>query len=179
MPSTRSKIQKKKILVSHSRLKVHFRSSEGQTFYWSIIWQLLTASNVSAWTHAWHRPSGRFSKSRGLSASVKSLLSSPPRPSPLFYLCHFSHGLWLVPRSLLLNWTETLATQGKIIVNRVPKKASICREIKGINIFVSREIHGMKGICMLRVNKKWGKIDTCHHGCKLKTLPQSFFLLKT
>ena len=36
-----------------------------------------------------------------------------PHPSPLFYLCHFSRGLWLstVPRSLLLNRTETLAMQ--------------------------------------------------------------------
>ena len=37
------------------------------------------------------RPSGWFSKSRGLSASVSFLSSSPP-PPPLFYLRHLSRG---------------------------------------------------------------------------------------
>ena len=37
-PSKRSKIQKKKLFWFHTRAsKVHFRSSEGQTFYWSIM----------------------------------------------------------------------------------------------------------------------------------------------
>ena len=57
------------------------------------------------------RPSGRFSKSRGLSASV-SFLSSPPPPRSFPYAI-FARSLTIVPRSLLLNRTETLATQAK------------------------------------------------------------------
>ena len=65
---------KKKIFGFHTRAsKVHYRSSEGQTFYWSII----TADDSIKFRH--EKPSGRFSKSRGLSASV-SFLSSPPPP---------------------------------------------------------------------------------------------------
>ena len=45
------------------------------------------------------RPSGRFSKSRGLSASV-SFLSSPPLPA-LLLAPFFARSLTLVPRSLL------------------------------------------------------------------------------
>ena len=50
-----------------------------------------------------------------------SLVSFPARPKPripflgLPYLRHFSRGLWLVPRSLLLNRMETLATQARRI----------------------------------------------------------------
>ena len=55
------------------------------------------------------RPSGWFSKSRGLSASV-SFLSSPPLPA-LLLAPFFTWSLTLVPHSLLLNRTETLATQ--------------------------------------------------------------------
>ena len=55
------------------------------------------------------RPSGWFSKSRGLSASI-SFLSSPTLPAHL--LAPFVvRSLTLVPRSLLLNRTETLAMQ--------------------------------------------------------------------
>ena len=59
------------------------------------------------------RPSERFSKSRGLSASV-SFLSSPRLPALL--LTPFSaRSLTLVPRSLLLNRTESLATQASLL----------------------------------------------------------------
>ena len=72
-PSTRSKIPKKLFWFHTRASKVHYRSSEGQTFYWSII----TADDSIKFRH--EKPSGRFSKSRGLSASV-SFLSSPPPP---------------------------------------------------------------------------------------------------
>ena len=58
------------------------------------------------------RPSGRFSKSRGLSASV-SILSSPPPPA-LLLVPFFARFLTLFPCSLLLNRTETLATQARV-----------------------------------------------------------------
>ena len=66
-----------------------------------------------SWTHyrklRHDRPSGRFSKSRGLSASV-SFLSSPPPPRS-FTCAIFARSLTLVPRFLLLNRTEMPATQ--------------------------------------------------------------------
>ena len=58
------------------------------------------------------RPSGWFSKSRGLSASI-SFISSPPLLAPLF-VPFFTWSLTLVPRSLFLNHTETLATQARV-----------------------------------------------------------------
>ena len=53
------------------------------------------------------RPSGWFSKSRGLSASVSFLSSSPP---PRSFTCATFHAVF-DSRSVLLNRTETLATQ--------------------------------------------------------------------
>ena len=58
------------------------------------------------------RPSGWFSKSRGLSASVSFLSSSPLLA--LLLAPFFARSLTLVPRSLFLNRTETLATQARI-----------------------------------------------------------------
>ena len=55
---------------------------------------------------------GWFSKSRGLSASV-SFLSSPPPPRSFTFAPFFARSLNLVPRSLLLNRTETPATQAR------------------------------------------------------------------
>ena len=72
-------------------------------------------------------PSGRFSKSRGLSARV-SFLSSPP-------LARVARSLILVPRSLLLNGTETLATQGILLVNQfVTQSLSFLTNIKNFQI---------------------------------------------
>ena len=81
-------------------------------------WKPAFASERSAWLarlveQYWHdRPCGRFSKSRGLSASV-SFLSSPP-PSRSFTYAIFP-AVFDLPRSLLLNRTETLATQASRI----------------------------------------------------------------
>ena len=55
-------------------------------------------------------PSGRFPKSRGLSASVSFLSSSPSPPPALLLAPFFARSLTLVPRCLP-NRTETLATQ--------------------------------------------------------------------
>ena len=75
-----SLLAKKNIFWFHTRASsVHFHSTESQTFYWSI----MTADDSikCRFRELRHdRPSGRFSKSRGLSASV-SFLSSPPPPS--------------------------------------------------------------------------------------------------
>ena len=86
--------------------------TEGQTFYWSIYdswWQ--HQMSVHALRH--DRPSGRFSKSWGLSASVS--LPFLPSPSPLLLLVpFFAWSVTLIPRSLLQNRTETLAISYKM-----------------------------------------------------------------
>ena len=69
-------------------------SAEGRRFNW-LIYDSMTSLFAC----------GRFSKSRGLSASV-SFLPSFPFPFPLFYSLHSSPC-----NSLLPNCTETLATQ--------------------------------------------------------------------
>ena len=71
-------------------------SAEGRKFNW-LIYDSMTSLFAC----------GRFSKSRGLSASV-SFLPSFPFPFPLFYSLHSSPC-----NSLLPNCTETLATQAK------------------------------------------------------------------
>ena len=76
-------------------------------------------------------PSGWFSKSRGLSASV-FFLSSTPLPA-LLLAPFFARSLALVPRSLLLKRTETLATQARhfctILVNqKVFQKSDLRKE---------------------------------------------------
>ena len=73
-------------------------SAEGRRFNW-LIYDSMTSLFAS----------GRFSKSRGLSASISflpSFLPSFPFPFPLFYSLHSSPC-----NSLLRNCTETLATQ--------------------------------------------------------------------
>ena len=56
------------------------------------LWQLMTASNVGARTQAWQAKWAVF-KIPGF--VCKRFLPFFPTPSPLFYLRHFSRGLWL------------------------------------------------------------------------------------
>ena len=110
MPSTRSKIPKKIILISQTSPLKFISAPRKAEHFIGQLWQLMTASNVGARTQAWQaNASGWFSKSRGLSASV-SFLSSPPPPA-LLLMPFFARSLTLVPRCFLLNRTETLATQ--------------------------------------------------------------------
>ena len=63
------------------------------------------------------RPSGRFSKSRNCLQAFPSFL---PHPLPALLLAPFvARSLTPVPRSLLLNRTETLATQARIFLERL------------------------------------------------------------
>ena len=73
-------------------------SVEGRRFNW-LIYDSMTSLFAC----------GRFSKSRGLSASV-SFLPTFPFPFPLFYSLHSSPC-----NSLLPNCTETLATQARLL----------------------------------------------------------------
>ena len=110
-PSTRSKIQKNYFGFTHAPLKF-ISSPRKDKHFIGQLWQPLTASNVGAWTQAWLDKWAVF-KIEGF--VCKRFLPFFPNPSLLFYLRHFSRGLsgslTLVPHSLLLNRTETLATQ--------------------------------------------------------------------
>ena len=120
-----------KCIVTQSRLlivRIHWEFTIN-TFHERLFWFhtrvlysaprrpiILLVNYDSCWQHQMSvrslrhdRPSGRFSKSRGLSASV-SFLSSPPLPA-LLLAPFFARSLTLVPRSLFLHRTETLATQ--------------------------------------------------------------------
>ena len=77
------------ILVSYTRPL--FRSTKANYFIGQL-WQLLTASNVGALTQAWQAKRAVF-KIPGF--VCKRFLPFFPTPSPLFYLRHFSRGLWL------------------------------------------------------------------------------------
>ena len=76
------------------------------------------------------RPSGQFSKSGGLSASV-SFLSSPP-PAGSFTWAFFVRYLTVVPYSLLLNRMQTLATQANAILSITPYFCLPCLTVRKI-----------------------------------------------
>ena len=92
-PSTRSKTHKKNYFgFTHPPLKFISAPRKDKHFI-DQLWQLLTASNVSAWTQAWQAKWAVF-KIEGFVS--KRFLPFFPNPSPLFYLRHFSRGLWLL-----------------------------------------------------------------------------------
>ena len=64
----------------------------GQLYFIGRLWQLLTASNVGARTQAWQ---AKWAVFKILGFVCKRFLPFFPTPSPLFYLRHFSRGLWL------------------------------------------------------------------------------------
>ena len=126
MPSTCSKYKKFSYL--------HFTHAPLSSFLLFRRTNILLVNYDSWWQHQMllsklrhDSPSGRFSKSRGLSASV-SFLSSPPLPL-------LARSLILVPRSLLLNGTEILATHGILLVNHfVTQSLSFLTNIKNFQI---------------------------------------------
>ena len=92
-PSTRSKIQKKKLFWFHTRLsKVHFCSTEGQRFYWSI----MTAVDSVKCRCVNSGMAGQVGGFQNRGVCLQAFSTFLPHPSQLFYLRHFSHGLWLL-----------------------------------------------------------------------------------
>ena len=91
-PSTRSKIQKKYFGFTHAHLKFISAPRKDKHFLGQL-WQLMTASNVGAWTHAWQAKWAVFKIEMFV---CKRFLPFFLTPSPLFYLRNFSHGLWLL-----------------------------------------------------------------------------------
>ena len=130
------------VFVSGS-LDSGFRSLVGFRIPWAVFWipkpripdsWLACVASVSVWFRSKKRPwKGIFGFDRARNETRRknkrgggegegrfkerkeSLLPFFPNPSPLFYLRHFfARSLTLVPHSLLLNRTETLATQARI-----------------------------------------------------------------
>ena len=109
-PSTGSKIQKN-IFSFHTRTsKVHFRSSEGQTFYWSI---MTADDSIKCWcvNSCMTGQVGGF-QNRGVCLQAFPSFLAHPLPA-LLLAPFFPRSLTLVPRSLLLNRIKTLATQAR------------------------------------------------------------------
>ena len=102
---------KKKIFWFHTRsFKVHFRSTEGQTFYWPI----MTADDSIKCRCVNSGMTGQAGCFQNRGVCLQAFPSCLPHPLPALLLVpFFARCLILVPHSLLLNRTETLATQAK------------------------------------------------------------------
>ena len=108
-PSTRSKIQKKNYFgFTNASSKVHFRSTEGQTFYSSI----MTVDDSIKCRCANSGMTGQVGGFQNPGVCLQAFPSFLPHPLPALLLVPlFSRSLTLVPRSFLLNRTEALAKQ--------------------------------------------------------------------
>ena len=111
--STQSKIQKKKlvILVSHTHgsSKVHFRSTEGQTFIGQWI---MTADDSIKCQCANSGMTGQVGGFQNPGVCLQVSPSFPPHPLPVLLLApFFAQQLTLIPQSLLKDKTQTLAKQ--------------------------------------------------------------------
>ena len=106
-PSTRSRNY---FGFTNSSSKVHFRSTEGQTFYWSI----MTVDDSIKCRCANSGMTGQVGDFQNPGVCLQAFPSFRilPHPLPALLLAPlFSRSLTFVPRSFHLNRTETLATQ--------------------------------------------------------------------
>ena len=71
--------------------EVHFRSTESQTLYWSI---MTADDSIKCWC-ANSGMTGQVGGFQNPGVCLQAFPSFLPHPSPLFYLRHFSRGLWL------------------------------------------------------------------------------------
>ena len=101
---------KKKIYFgfTNASSKVHFRSTEGQTFYWSI----MTVDDSIKCRFANSGVTDQVGGFQNPGVCLQAFPSFLPHPLPALLLAPlFSRSLTFVPRSFHLNRTETLATQ--------------------------------------------------------------------
>ena len=101
---------KKKLFWVHTRVssEVYFRSTESQTFYWLI----MTADDSIKCQCANSDMTGQVGGFQNPGVCLQAFPSFFPHPLPALLLApFFARSSTLVPRSLLLNRTETLATQ--------------------------------------------------------------------
>ena len=93
---------------TYASSEVHFRSTESQTFYWSI----MTADDSIKCRCANSGMTGQVGGFQNPGVCLQAFPSFLPHPLPALLLAPlFSRSLTLVPRSFLLNCTETLTTQ--------------------------------------------------------------------
>ena len=93
---------------TYASSEVHFRSTESQTFYWSI----MTADDSIKCRCANSGMTGQVGGFQNPGVCLQAFPSFLPHPLPALLLTlFFAQSLTLVPRFLLLNRTETLATQ--------------------------------------------------------------------
>ena len=130
------------ILVSYTRPL--FRSTKANYFIGQL-WQLLTASNVGACTQAWQAKWAVF-KILGFVCKRFLPFFHPHPLSALLLVPLFARSLTLIPRSLFLNRTETLATQAKLTQEPTP------------DVFVA--ISPGAACSLLSVNYCWGQWTT-------------------
>ena len=97
---------KKLFSFTHATPKVHFRSTEGQAFYWSI----MTADDSIKCRCANSGMTGQVGGFQNPWVCLQAFPSFLSHPLPVL-LPFVARSLTPVPRSLLLNRTETLATQ--------------------------------------------------------------------
>ena len=100
---------------TYASTEVHFRSTESQTFYRSI----MTADDSSKCRCANSGMTGQVGGFQTSGVCLQVFPSFIPHPLPaLLHAPFFARSLTLVPLSLLLNRTETLATQAIRGLNR-------------------------------------------------------------
>ena len=105
------KIQKIYFGFTYASSEVHFRSTESQTFYWSI----MTADDSIKCLCPNSGMTGQVGGFQNPRVCLQVFPSFLPHPLPALLLTpFFARCLTLVPRSLLLNRTETLARQAKL-----------------------------------------------------------------
>ena len=119
----------------HTRAsKVHFRYSEGQTFYWSI----MTADDSIKCRCVNSGMTGQVGGFQNRGVCLQGFTSFLPYPLPALLLApFFPRSLTLFPRSLLLNRTETLATQAILWVKLCCGiSLRICMESSVLKLFI-------------------------------------------
>ena len=113
---------------TYASSEVHFRSTESQTFYWSI----MTADDSIKRRCGNSGMTGQVGGFQNSGVCLQAFPSFLPHPLPALLLTpFFARSLSLVPRSLLLNRKETLDTQatilGKSLVSLEPYASHINR----------------------------------------------------
>ena len=97
---------------TYASSEVHFRSTESQTFYWSI----MTADDSIKCRCGNSGMTGQVGGFQNPRVCLQAFPSFLPQPLPALLLTPLNaRSLSLVPRSLLLNRKETLDTQATIL----------------------------------------------------------------
>ena len=94
---------------TYASSEVHFRSTESQTFYWSI----MTADDSIKCRCANSGMTGQVGGFQNPGVCLQASFLPHPLPA-LLRTPFFAQSLTLVPRSLLPKLTETLATQARL-----------------------------------------------------------------